>query len=110
MTVNPAGQTASNSFYNTFEGYWDNGRNNSYVGGSNFNIALSRGSYQVTADTITATKNAVNGLSSTGASLGYAGGYKFIFGLVQVDFETKERYRRDSWYYYQKVIANCEVD
>ena len=41
---------------------------------------------------------------------GYAGGYKFIFGLVQVDFETKERYRRDSWYYYQKVIANCMVD
>ena len=77
MTVNPAGQTASNSFYNTFEGYWDNGRNNSYVGGSNFNIALSRGSYQVTADTITVTKNAVNGLSSTGASLGYAGGYKY---------------------------------
>ena len=41
---------------------------------------------------------------------GYAGGYKFMFGLVQVDFETKKRYRRDSWYYYQKVIANGEVD
>ena len=40
----------------------------------------------------------------------YAGGYDFIFGLVQVDFETKERYRRDSWYYYQKVIANGMVD
>ena len=41
---------------------------------------------------------------------GYAGGYNFIFGLVQVDFETKERYRRDSWYYYQKVIASGTVD
>ena len=40
----------------------------------------------------------------------YAGGYDFIFGLVQVDFETKERFRRDSWYYYQKVIANGMVD
>ena len=38
------------------------------------------------------------------------GGYKFIFGLTQVDYETKARYRRDSWYYYQKVIADCEVD
>ena len=40
----------------------------------------------------------------------YAGGFNYIFGLVQVDFETKERYRRDSWYYYQKVIAAGMVD
>jgi len=39
-----------------------------------------------------------------------SGGYKFIFGLTQVDYETKARYRRDSWYYYQKVIAKGEVD
>ncbi len=77
MTVNPAGQTASNSFYNTFEGYWNNNRDDSYVGGKDFNVALNRGSYKITADTITATKNAVNGLGSTGASLGYTGGYKY---------------------------------
>ena len=41
---------------------------------------------------------------------GYAGGYRFIFGLVQVNFETMERFRRDSWYYYQKVIAEGMVD
>lgn len=40
----------------------------------------------------------------------YSGGYKYIFGLTQVDYETKERYPRDSWYYYQKVIANGAVD
>ena len=39
-----------------------------------------------------------------------SGGYSHIFGLVQVDYETKNRYPRDSWYYYQKVIANREVD
>lgn len=77
MTVDPAGQTNSNSFYNTFEGYWNNNRNNSYVGGSNFSIAVNGGNYTITAATITATKNAVNGLSSTGASLGYTGGYKY---------------------------------
>ena len=41
---------------------------------------------------------------------GYAGGYNYMFGLVQIDFETKERYFRDSWYYYQKVIAAGMVD
>lgn len=40
----------------------------------------------------------------------YAGGYNYIFGLLQVDYKTKERYPRDSWYYYQKVIANGAVD
>ena len=39
-----------------------------------------------------------------------SGGYEQIFGLTQVNYETKERFPRDSWYYYQKVIANCEVD
>ena len=41
---------------------------------------------------------------------GYGGGYNYMFGLVQIDFETKERYFRDSWYYYQKVIAAGMVD
>ncbi len=40
----------------------------------------------------------------------YGGGFTHMFGLVQVDFETKERYRRDSWYYYQNVIASGIVD
>ena len=39
-----------------------------------------------------------------------SGGYSHIFGLVQVDYDTLERYPRDSWYYYQKVIANRVVD
>ena len=39
-----------------------------------------------------------------------SGGYEQMFGLTQVNYETKERFPRDSWYYYQKVIANCEVD
>ena len=77
MTVDPAGQTASNSSYSTFERYWDNGRSDSYVGGSNFKIATGSGDYTVTAASITATKNAVNGLSASGASLGYTGGYKY---------------------------------
>ncbi len=40
----------------------------------------------------------------------YVRGYDHIFGLRQVDFETKERFRRDSWYYYQRVIADGAVD
>ncbi len=39
-----------------------------------------------------------------------SGGYDHIFGLTQVNYETKERFPRDSWYYYQKVIANGVVD
>ena len=39
-----------------------------------------------------------------------SGGYSHIFGLVQVDYDTLERHPRDSWYYYQKVIADRVVD
>ena len=35
-------------------------------------------------------------------------GYGFPMGLVAVNFDTKERFKRDSFYYYQKVIKdNC---
>lgn len=40
----------------------------------------------------------------------YAGGYNFMFGLTQVNFETLERRPRKSWYYYQKIIAQGTVD
>ena len=40
----------------------------------------------------------------------YAGGFDYIFGLTQVNFETKERRPRKSWYYYQQVIAQNEVE
>ena len=40
----------------------------------------------------------------------YAGGYKFMFGLVQINFETLERIPRKSWYYYQQVIREGRVD
>lgn len=36
----------------------------------------------------------------------YAGGYKYIFGLVQVRYETLERFPRKSFKYYQKVISD----
>lgn len=34
------------------------------------------------------------------------GGFKYLFGLVQVDLETKERHPRKSWYYYQQIIKD----
>lgn len=37
-------------------------------------------------------------------------GYDLIFGLVQVNYETKERRPRDSWYYYQQIIHDGFVD
>ena len=40
----------------------------------------------------------------------YAGGYDHIFGLVQINYKTLERRRRKSWYYYQNLIKNREVD
>lgn len=40
----------------------------------------------------------------------YAGGYHYIFGLTQVNFETLERIPRKSWYYYQNVIKNRSVE
>jgi beta-glucosidase len=36
----------------------------------------------------------------------YAGGYKYIFGLVQVRYETLERFPRKSFEYYKKVISD----
>ena len=40
----------------------------------------------------------------------YAGGYNYMFGLMQVNFETKERIPRKSFHYYKKVIENGMVD
>ena len=40
----------------------------------------------------------------------YAGGYDYIFGLLQVDYKTKERFPRDSYGWYRQVIARREVD
>ena len=38
------------------------------------------------------------------------GGFDLVFGLTQVDFKTKERRPRKSWYYYQGIIRNGFVD
>lgn len=38
------------------------------------------------------------------------GGYDMMFGLIQVDFKTKERFPRKSWYYYQGIIRDGFVD
>ena len=38
------------------------------------------------------------------------GGYTLKFGLLQVDFETKKRTPRKSWYYYQNIICKGFVD
>lgn len=37
-------------------------------------------------------------------------GYRYRFGLVDVDFQTLERTRRKSWFYYQGIIRNGAVD
>lgn len=39
----------------------------------------------------------------------YAGGYKFMFGLNQVRYDTKERFPRKSWYFYQQVINQDRI-
>lgn len=39
-----------------------------------------------------------------------SGGYDLMFGLTQVNYETKERRPRKSWYYYQQVIRDGTVD
>ncbi|MFH2068805.1 MAG: family 1 glycosylhydrolase [Candidatus Omnitrophota bacterium] len=36
-------------------------------------------------------------------------GYRYCFGLAHVDLETLCRTPRQSWYYYQKCIANNTV-
>jgi beta-glucosidase len=40
----------------------------------------------------------------------YAGGFQFMFGLTQIRYETLERVKRKSWYFYQKVIAQGRID
>lgn len=40
----------------------------------------------------------------------YAGGYNYIFGLTQINYETLERIPRKSWYYYQNVIKQGTVE
>ncbi|MBQ9545453.1 MAG: family 1 glycosylhydrolase [Clostridia bacterium] len=40
----------------------------------------------------------------------YAGGYKYIFGLVQVRYDTLERVPRKSFEFYKKVIKEGRVD
>jgi beta-glucosidase len=40
----------------------------------------------------------------------YAGGYNFMFGMIQIDYETLERRPRKSWYYYQNVIRQGAVE
>jgi beta-glucosidase len=37
-------------------------------------------------------------------------GYTYRFGFNYVDFETGERTRKKSWYYYKKVIEDGIVD
>ena len=37
-------------------------------------------------------------------------GYTYRFGLNYIDFETGERIRKKSWYYYQKVIKDGMVN
>ena len=43
-------------------------------------------------------------------SLESRAGYRWRFGLNYVDFPTGKRYRKKSWYYYQKIIQDCAVD
>jgi beta-glucosidase/6-phospho-beta-glucosidase/beta-galactosidase len=40
----------------------------------------------------------------------YAGGYNFMFGMTQINYETLERRPRKSWYYYQNVIRQGAVE
>ncbi len=40
----------------------------------------------------------------------YTGGYGYIFGLTQINYETLERFPRKSWYYYQQVIRQGGVE
>lgn len=39
-----------------------------------------------------------------------AAGYTYRFGMNYVNFETGERIRKKSWYYYRSVISNCASD
>ena len=74
MTVNPSAQTASNNYFNTFEGYWDGYED----GTKNVRVQISsRDYYNITPESIRNTKNYVYGISSTGKAMGYTGGYKY---------------------------------
>ena len=83
MTLNPAQSfTSSNSWYNTFSGYW---RSYSAATVRAFNINVGEQyqqgyqtryrdkNFSITANSITASRNYVNGKSSSGISM-YAGG------------------------------------
>lgn len=39
-----------------------------------------------------------------------AAGYTYRFGMYYIDFETGDRTRKDSWYYYRDVIKNNAAD
>ncbi len=43
-------------------------------------------------------------------SLESRSGYRWRFGLTYVDFPTGKREKKNSWYYYQKIIKNGSVD
>ena len=75
MTVDPKNATNSNSYYKTFEDYWKK-----YETGNSYEISVSGSNprnYTITKDSITATKNYVNGKRADGTSMGYTGGYKY---------------------------------
>lgn len=40
----------------------------------------------------------------------WSNGYTKRFGIVYIDYETKERIKKDSFYYYSNVIKNRRVD
>ena len=76
MTVDPAGANSSNTYYSTFEGFW-----NSYKSGTEFSVPVktsgSNRNYTISKESITLTNRYVNGLHENGASMGYTGGYKY---------------------------------
>ena len=77
MTVDPAGATSSNTYYSTFEGFWE-----SYSDGtSDFTLPVrtsgSNGNYTITEESIALTSRYVNGIHEDGSSMGYTGGYKY---------------------------------
>lgn len=75
MTVDPKNATTSNTYYNTFNNYW-----NSYVTGETFEVSVSGSrprNYTITEESITYTEKYVNGQHADGTSMGYTGGYKY---------------------------------
>lgn len=72
MTVDPAGQTSSNTYYDDFEDYWEE-----YQDGQSFNVNVGGQNVNISSNSITATTNAVNAKNSSGSSMGYTGGYVY---------------------------------